>query len=153
MKIKNNLLALLFFASFSLLAQGKKMLEKKEEIYALKVAFITNKLPLTSSEAEKFWPIYNAFEDKQFEFKHEKSLVFLKKMDDETITKMSEKEAAALLSKMESAEEEIFQMRKKLIISLKPILSQVKLIKLKKAEEEFNKKLLLQYMKKGPRKN
>jgi len=153
MKIKNNLLALLFFASFSLLAQGKKMLEKKEEIYALKVAFITNKLPLTSNEAEKFWPIYNAFEDKQFEFKHEKSLVFLKKMDDETINKMSEKEAAALLSKMESAEEEIFQMRKKLIISLKPILSQVKLIKLKKAEEEFNKKLLLQYMKKGPRKN
>jgi hypothetical protein len=153
MKIKNNLIALLFFVSFSLLAQGKKMLEKKEEIYALKVAFITNKLPLTSSEAEKFWPIYNAFEDKQFEFKHEKSLVFLKKMDDETINKMSEKEAAALLSKMESAEEEIFQMRKKLIISLKPILSQVKLIKLKKAEEEFNKKLLLQYMKKGPRKN
>ncbi len=153
MKIKNNLLALLFFASFSLLAQGKKMLEKKEEIYALKVAFITNKLPLTSNEAEKFWPIYNAFEDKQFEFKHEKSLVFLKKMDDETINKMSEKEAAALLSKMESAEEEIFQMRKKLIISLKPILSQVKLIRLKKAEEEFNKKLLLQYMKKGPRKN
>ena len=153
MKIKNNLLALLFFASFSLLAQGKKMLEKKEEIYALKVAFITNKLPLTSSEAEKFWPIYNAFEDKQFELKREKSLVFLKKMDNETLNKMSEKEAAALLSKMESAEEEIFQMRKKLIISLKPILSQVKLIKLKKAEEEFNKKLLLQYMKKGPRKN
>ena len=153
MKIKNNLIALLFFASFSLLAQGKKMLEKKEEIYALKVAFITNKLPLTSSEAEKFWPIYNAFEDKQFELKHEKSLVFLKKMDNETLNKMSEKEAAALLSKMESAEEEIFQMRKKLIISLKPILSQVKLIKLRKAEEEFNKKLLLQYMKKGPRKN
>ena len=151
MKIKNNLIALLFFVSFSLLAQGKKMLEKKEEIYALKVAFITNKLPLTSSEAEKFWPIYNAFEDKQFELKHEKSLVFLKKMDNETLNKMSEKEAAALLSKMESAEEEIFQLRKKLIISLKPILSQVKLIKLRKAEEEFNKKLLLQYMKKVPR--
>ena len=100
MKIKNNLLALLFFASFSLLAQGKKMLEKKEEIYALKVAFITNKLPLTSSEAEKFWPIYNAFEDKQFELKHEKSLVFLKKMDNETLNKMSEKEAAALLYKI-----------------------------------------------------
>jgi hypothetical protein len=42
-------------------------------------------------------------------------------------------------------------MRKKLLISLKPILSQVKLIKLKKAEEEFNRKLLLQYMKKRSR--
>ena len=153
MKTKNNLLAILLLVSFSLVAQGEKMLEKKEEIFALKVAFITNKLPLTSSEAEKFWPIYNAFEDKQFELKHEKSLVFLKRMDDGALSKMSEKEAASLLAKMESNEEEIYQMRKKLLISLKPILSNVKLIKLKKAEEEFNKKLLFQYMKKGPRKN
>jgi hypothetical protein len=153
MKSKNNLLAILLLVSFGLFAQGKKMLEKKEEIFALKVAFITNKLPLTSSEAEKFWPIYNAFEDKLFELKHQKSLVFLKRMDDEAISKMSEKEASTLLAKMESNEEEIFQMRKKIIISLKPILSQVKLIKLKKAEEEFNKKLLLQYMKKKPRNN
>jgi hypothetical protein len=74
-------------------------------------------------------------------------------MDDGALSKMSEKEAASLLAKMESNEEEIFQMRKKLLISLKPILSQLKLIKLRKAEEEFNKKLLQQYMKKGPRNN
>jgi len=153
MKTKTHLLAILLLVSFSLFAQGKKMLEKKEEIFALKVAFITNKLPLTSSEAEKFWPIYNAFEDKLFELKHEKSLVFMNRMDDAPLSKMSEKEAELLLAKMESNEEEIFQMRKKLFISLKPILSQVKLIKLKKAEEEFNKKLLFQFMKKGPRKN
>ena len=119
----------------------------------LKVAFITNKLSLTGSEAEKFWPIYNAFEEKQFELKQEKSLVFLNKMDEETLSKMSEKEAASLLAKMESSEEEQYLMRKKLIVSLKPILSQVKIIKLKKALEEFNKKLLLQYMKKGSRNN
>jgi hypothetical protein len=153
MKTKNHLLTILLLVSYSLFAQGKKMLEKKEEIFALKVAFITNKLPLTSSEAEKFWPIYNAFEDKQFELKHEKSLVFLKRMEDGALSKMTEKEATILLAKMESNEEEIFQMRKKLYISLKPILSQVKLIKLKKAEEEFNKKLLIQYMKKGPKNN
>lgn len=151
--MKNKLLLTLFMLSFSLFAQGKKMLEKKEKIDALKVAFITNELPLTSGEAEKFWPIYNAFEDKQFELKHEKSLVFLNKIDDEALSKMSEKEAASLLVKMESSEEEIFLMRKKLLVSLKPILSQVKIIKLKKALEEFNKKLLLQYMKKGPRNN
>ena len=153
MKTKNNLIVILLFVSFNLFAQGKKMLDKKEEIFALKVAFITNKLPLTTSEAEKFWPIYNAFEDKQFELKHEKSLVFLKRMEDEALSKMSEKEASLLLAKMESNEEELFQIRKKLFISLKPILSQIKLIKLKKAEEEFNKKLLLQYMKKRPRNN
>ena len=134
MKTKNNFLAILLLVSFGLFAQGKKMMEKKEEIYALKIAFITNKLSLTSNEAEKFWPIYNTFEDKQFELKHEKSLVYLKRMDDEALSKMSEKEAVSLLAKMESAEEDIFQLRKKMLINLKPILSQVKLIKLKKEE-------------------
>jgi hypothetical protein len=151
--MKNKLLLSFLLLTFGLFAQGKKMLEKKEEIYALKVAYITNKLSLTSSEAEKFWPIYNAFEEKQFELKQEKSLNFINKMDDETLSKLSEKEAAIIIVKMEANEEEIFQTRKKLLVSLKPILSQVKIIKLKKALEEFNKKLLQQYMKKGTRNN
>ena len=45
MKTKNNLLAVLLLLSYGLFAQGKRMMEKKEEIFALKVAFITNKLP------------------------------------------------------------------------------------------------------------
>ena len=36
----------------------------QERIKAQKVAFITERLDLSSKEAQKFWPIYNAFEDK-----------------------------------------------------------------------------------------
>ena len=127
------------------------MLEKKEQIYALKVAFITNNLSLTSAEAEKFWPIYNSFETKQFDLKHQKSISYIKKMDDEFLNKMSDKEALNVLTQMEASEDEVFQLRKKLIVSLKSILSPVKIIKLKKAEDEFNKKLLQQYREKGPK--
>jgi len=151
MKTKNIFTILLLSLSISFYAQGKKMLEKKEQIYALKVAFITNNLSLTSTEAEKFWPIYNSFEEKQFELKHQKSISFIKKMNDETLNKMSDKEALAVLTQMEASEDEMFQLRKKLITTLKNILSPVKIIKLKKAEEEFNKKLLQQYRDKGPR--
>ena len=151
MKTKNIFTILLLSLSISFYAQGKKMLEKKEQIYALKVAFITNNLSLTSTEAEKFWPIYNSFEQKQFELKRQKSIFFIKKMNDETLSKMSDKEALAVLTQMEASEDEVFQLRKKLIISLKSILSPVKIIKLKKAEDEFNKKLLQQYREKGPR--
>jgi hypothetical protein len=55
------------------------------------------------------------------------------------------------LSQIEANEEELFQLRKKLIVNLKSVISPVKIIKLKKAEEEFNKKLLQQYRNKGPR--
>ncbi len=162
MKTNKIFTILLLLLSISFYAQGKKILERKEQmlerkeqikeqIYALKVAFITNNLSLTSTEAEKFWPIYNLFEDKQFDLKHQKSISYIKKMDNETLGKMSDKEALTILTQMEASEDEVFQLRKNLIISLKSILSPVKIIKLKKAEDEFNKKLLQQYREKGPR--
>lgn len=36
---------------------------RAERIQALKIAFITQKLQLTSDEAEKFWPIYNQYDN------------------------------------------------------------------------------------------
>ncbi len=37
--------------------------KKAEKIQALKIAFITQKLELTSDEAQKFWPIYSQYEN------------------------------------------------------------------------------------------
>ena len=66
--------------------------------------------------------------------------------------KMTEKEANLLLSQMETNEEEIYMLRKKFILNLKGILPASKIIKLKKSEEDFNRKLLMQYRNKGQRK-
>ena len=153
MKIKNIFTVILLLLSISFSAQGKKMLQKKEQIYSLKVAFITSKLSLTSTEAERFWPVYNSFEDKQFDLKRQKSISYNKKMDEESLNKISDKEALIILTQMEASEDELFQLRKKLIINLKSVISPVKIIKLKKAEEDFNKKLLQQYREKGTRNN
>lgn len=133
------ILICLIFVSMSF-AQGGK----REKVKALKTAFITSELSLTQQEAEKFWPIYNAFEDKQFELRHEKMKSYMKRMDSDLDT-MSEKEASSLLSQMESVEEETHQLRKKLVSDLKNVISSHKIIKLKKAEEDFNRNLLKQY--------
>jgi hypothetical protein len=142
-------LMLLLFTSLNSFAQGDKMLEKREQIKVMKIAFLTTELNLTPSEAEKFWPIFNAFDDKQFELKHQKMINTLKKMDDAAIDKISEKEAGLMLAQMEETEEQLHQLRKKFIANLKNILPSVKILKLKKSEENFNKKLLQQYRNKG----
>jgi hypothetical protein len=36
---------------------------RAEKIQSLKIAFITQKLQLTSDEAERFWPIYNDYDN------------------------------------------------------------------------------------------
>jgi Spy/CpxP family protein refolding chaperone len=149
MKTKKILLIIILFLSIHSFAQPP-MREKKEQIKALKVGFITNELSLTPDEAAKFWPIYNAYDDKQFELRHQKMRAFKDRMDDD-LDKMSDKEASALLAQMESNEDELCQSRKKFIASLKGVLSPIKIIKLKKAEDDFNRKLLQQYRGKGPR--
>ena len=128
------------------------MKEKKEQIKALKVAFLTTELDLTTSEAEKFWPLYNTFDDKQFELRHQKMKTLMKRMNDAGLDKMTEKEASAFLAQMESNEEELFLLRKKFTANLKTIIPAIKIIKLRKSEEDFNRKLLQQYRDKGPRK-
>jgi Spy/CpxP family protein refolding chaperone len=149
MKTNKLLLIIILLLSIYTFAQPP-MGEKKEQIKSLKVGFITNELSLTSDEAAKFWPIYNAFDDKQFELRHQKMKSLKGRMEDD-LDKMSDKEASALLAQMESNEDDLYQNRKKFIASLKGVLPPIKIIKLKKAEDDFNRKLLQQYRNKGPR--
>ena len=56
--MKKYLLILLLIGSLS----GIKA-QNGEKIQSLKIAFITQKLQLTPDEAEKFWPIYNQYDN------------------------------------------------------------------------------------------
>ena len=147
--IKFRQITLLFLMLSGLtFAQGGGLFkEKKEQIKALKIGYLTNELSLTSDEATKFWPLFNTYEDKQQEIRQLKVKNYLFKLDDLTLESLSEKEANTLLSQIENSEEEQCQLRKKFVTNLKSILPAAKILKLKKAEEQFSKKLLQQYRK------
>lgn len=153
MKIKNIPAILLFLVSFSFYAQSDKIDEKREKIKAYKVSFLTTELELTSTEAEKFWPVYNAFDDKQYELRHDKMKTYLRKLNDDNINSISEKEAVTLLSQIESTDKELYFLREKYMTNLKKILSAKKILKLKKSEDDFNRKLLKQYRDKAKNQN
>lgn len=143
-----SVILLLFCMATSFAQQRGKSKEKMEQVKALKVAFITNELQLSPEEAARFWPLYNAFEEKQREIRWEKVNTILGARGNAATDKLTEKEAAVLLAQMEENEEQLYQLRKKFVASLKGVLPSVKIIKLKKAEEDFNKKLLQQYRQK-----
>ncbi len=149
--MKNNKLFIVLIALISITSFGQNrplrehFKEKKEHIKALKVAFITTELNLTPEEAAKFWPLFNSFEDKQQEIKKQKLKAYLERTDNNSIDNLSEKEAAALLTQMENTEDDLYQLKKKFISNLKGALPSTKILKLKKAEEQFSKKLLQQY--------
>lgn len=148
MNIKNIIGIAIVLISINSFSQTK-IDEKRAELKALKVGFITDELSLTADEATKFWPIYNAFESKQNEIRNKKKKSFNARLDDNAIDKMSDKEANTMLSEMETNEEDLHQNKKKFISNLKGIIPPIKIIKLKKAEDNFNRKLLKQYKNKG----
>lgn len=147
MKKTIQLLSIILLISASGFAQPgsrikQRIQEKKDNIRAMKIAFITTELNLTPDEAAKFWPLYNAFEEKQRDLRQERLKNYLERIDAD---KLSEKEALSLLGQMENAEEELYLARKKFAASLRGVIPASKILKLRKAEEAFSKRLLQEY--------
>ena len=127
---------------------------KHEKIKAYKTAYITEKLSLTTSEAEKFWPIYNKFDDKFRDLrKKERSEIFQKLR--EGLDNLNDAEANELIDVSLTIESEEVALRKQLITELRKVISPKKIIILKKAEDDFKRELLDRYRnskgEKGPK--
>lgn len=146
MNIVRNIITILLVL-FSIHASAQQ--DRREKINAYKTAYITGQLSLTKTEAEKFWPIYNAYEDAQFKVRNGE-LRNIRRQIDSDINGMTDKEALVLLQKLERAEETLHKQRRQLTTDLGRIISPLKILKLKRAEEEFNRRLLKQYRGKGP---
>lgn len=134
--MKKTIIALLFITfTFSAFAQKG---ERKERIKALKVALITEKLELTETEAQKFWPIYNAFE-KEMEMLRINGREKRRNINLETI---SESEAKIALQDLLAFEKEQQELRADLVENLLTAIPAKKIILLKVVEEQFKKSML-----------
>ena len=86
MKPSKIIILLILFISTATFAQSgsrlkQRMQQKKEQLKSMKIGFITTELNLTSDEATKFWPLFNAFEDKQRELKQDKIKNYMDRID------------------------------------------------------------------------
>ena len=149
MTIKKLFPYLFLLLSLITYGQNERLKEKRDQIKAMKVAFLTTELNLTSDEAEKFWPVYNAYDDKQFELRHQKMKTYARKLNDGSLDNMSDREALAFLNQIESTDEEQYVIRKKFNSALRNILPPTKILKLRKSEVDFDRKLLKQYRNKN----
>lgn len=116
-----------------------------KKIKTLKVAFFTEHLELTSSEAEIFWPIYNMYEKSRMNLGRTEYQEFYSKLWNNNFT---EEEASRLLNKYLEIEEKEEELDKAFLKKMKKLLSAKKTLLLIKAEKEFKKQLIKQYRKK-----
>jgi len=116
-----------------------------DKIKSLKIAHLTTVLNLTTEEAEKFWPIYNTYDNKLSKLRHSEVIHYIKSNETQDIEGLTEKQATEKVQALLTFEEDYCSLRNQFILDSKKILSNKKILLLKKAEDDFNRKLLKKY--------
>lgn len=136
-----NKLLLILFILFTTLSYGQR--GNKEKIKSLKVAFITDRLELTSKEAQQFWPVYNKFEEQREDLRQKERTAVRDKI--RNASELTEDEAVQLLNQFISFKERAEILDTSYLNELKKVLSSKKTLLLLSAEEEFKRHLIKQY--------
>lgn len=110
----------------------------REKIIAARIAYITEKLNLTPSEAEKFWPIYNEFDQKRKEIRTEAK--DLRKNPDPT--KSAEENQKVALAQQHEFKQKELNLEKDYSNRLLNVVSAQKVMTLPRAERDFRTLLL-----------
>lgn len=137
--MKNLLIVLSFFLLTIGSVEAQSREDHKEKIKALKVAYITKELNMSTEMAEKFWPVYNSYECQR------RDLHRREHFDLDNAATVSEAKAEEMLKEYLDVEKEEYAIKKQLFTELKKFFSASEIIKLHKLEEDFNKKLLKEY--------
>ncbi|WP_165749002.1 hypothetical protein [Cellulophaga sp. Z1A5H] len=132
-------LTLLMFACAFSFGQQKDW----DKIRTLKVAFITERLNLSSKEAQTFWPIYNEYQTKREELYVKGHEEIRKKFDESE--KLSESDSAKLLDKYLLYENEEEALEQTYLKKIEKVISSKKTLLLIRSEGDFKRKLIKQY--------
>ncbi|MES2455662.1 MAG: hypothetical protein V4594_08990 [Bacteroidota bacterium] len=141
--MKNLLIATLLSIPFFVSAQGSG--EKNNEIETYKIAYITEKLGLSSEEAKIFWPVYNDWQKEQDALRKERfqKMISFRKINE--IDELSDAQVQALITNDFEMKQKELNLDKKYYYKLKAILP-IKIVgKYFRAQEAFKREILSRY--------
>ena len=108
-----------------------------DRVQAQRVAFITEKIDLTSKEAEKFWPLFNEYERKERSIRQQ----YQSRQQKRPIDMTNEEAKAQLLSHFDM-EQELLDLKREYFLKLAEVVSPKKLTGFNRADREFKRMLL-----------
>ncbi len=143
-KIQLLLPTLLLISSIALAQPGQvdKMNkgERKEKVEAMKIAYLTNKLELSPTEAQQFWPVFNEFEAKIQAIRQSRRKDSREGQDN--LDQLSDKEVESLIDSEVAFRQKELDVMKEYHSKFKAVLPIRKVAKLYRAQEDFKRELL-----------
>jgi hypothetical protein len=139
----------ILYLAFALLTFSRSAAQEqtREKLDAYRIAFFTKKLNLTPKEAEKFWPVYNEFQDKKNKIQMDR--LRINRDFNQNELNMSEKEMIEAGDRFIALEVQGANLAQEYHRQFKEILSPVKVLRLYQAENQYRMQLL-QELKQNP---
>lgn len=154
------LITVLFLILFAGVIRSSAQNTAIEKLNAYKIAFFTRSLNLTPLEAEKFWPVYNEFQDKRTGIQQERAALIRK--INQTAAAMSDEEKSTAGDDLINLEVKEANLSFEYHRRFKEILTPAKVLRLYQAENQYRQQLLNELrdnrpvqnnIRKGPRIN
>lgn len=111
-----------------------------ERLNAYKIGFFTKRLNLTSAEAEKFWPVYNEYQDQKNRIQEERQNLI--RTFNQGESSMSERQIAEIGDKLMETSVRETELAVTFHKKLKEILPPAKVIRFYQAENQYKIALL-----------
>ena len=143
MNMKNILIIILMLISTSLMAQQRRTSERqqdrtfdKEKLESARIAFITNRLSLTPTQAEKFWPLFNQNMEKRSELMREMTRI------NRTDTKeISDSRATELINRKLEIQQNLLDIEKSFMKEITGVISPAQALQLGSVNRDFTRQL------------
>jgi len=133
------ILLLISAAAFAQKPNQAKHQREKEKIKAMKIAFITDKLALTSEEAQVFWPVYNEYSSKKEALRKKMKLG---KKEKNAESDLSDEEITKRINQRFNIRQQQLDLDKAYNSKFMAVLPVKKVGNLYRAEHEFKRELL-----------
>lgn len=108
----------------------------KEKLEAARVAFITNRLDLKTEQAEKFWPLFNKYNEERGELMNQISSINRSSTEDITDAKAKE-----MIQKRLNIQQQLLDKEKVFMEEVTKIITPVQAIKLGGVTREFTRQV------------
>lgn len=134
---------LFFLFTHSLVAQGDREKDKRiEQLKAQKAAFFTEKIGLSSADAQHFWPVYNEFSAQKDSLNHLRWKI--RKDLQHNMDELSQSEKTKLMNQQMDIKWKEAELDRHYHQKFIKILSIDQVIKLYEAEHEFKMRIIRQ---------
>ena len=140
-------LFLLLLLPAALFAQDRQ--DRKDKVETMHIAYLNQKLDLTSDEAKKFWPVYDQYKSDQRELRRQRQDNVESVRKSGGIDNMNDADAQKLIAAETDLETRELELRKKYVLKFEQVVPTHKVAKFFIAEDEFKRYLLNQLKRKN----